>query len=124
MPARARKPPIGGRTMRARRTIVVVGSGGAGLAAALAAPEAARAQAFACRVTLIEKAPQGAHGGNTRWSPSYIRMAAPDRLEASFVDDLVTISGGRMDRAYMQRLAADAPATIAWLTGHGMAFEQ
>ena len=110
--------------MRAQRAIVVVGSGGAGLAAALAAAEAARAQAFACGIILIEKAPQGAHGGNTRWSPSYMRMAAPDRVEASFADDLDTISGGRMDRAYVQRLATDAPATIAWLMGHGIAFDQ
>ena len=110
--------------MTAHPAIVVVGSGGAGLAAALAAAEAARARAFACRIILIEKAAQSAHGGNTRWSPSYMRMAAPDRVEASFVDDLDTISGGRMDRAYVQRLAAEAPATIAWLTGHGVAFDR
>ena len=110
--------------MKAHHAIVVVGSGGAGLAAALAAAETARAKAVACQITLIEKAPQGAHGGNTRWSPSYMRMAAPDRVEASFADDLDAISGGRMDRAYVQRLAADAPATIAWLMGHGIAFDQ
>jgi len=109
----------------ARTTIVVVGSGGAGLAAALAAAEAARANGFACcRIVLIEKTRQGTHGGNTRWSPSYMRMAAPDRLEASFADDLRAISGGRMDEAYIRRLAAKAPATIAWLMGHGIAFDR
>ena len=97
--------------MKAHHAIVVVGSGGAGLAAALAAAETARAKAVACQITLIEKAPQGSHGGNTRWSPSYMRMAAPDRVAASFADDLDTISGGHMDRAYVQRLATDAPAT-------------
>ncbi len=108
----------------ARATIVVVGSGGAGLAAALAAAEAARASEFACRIILIEKARAGTHGGNTRWSPSYMRMAAPDRLEASFADDLRAISGGRMDEAYIRRLAAEAPATIAWLMRHGIAFDR
>jgi tricarballylate dehydrogenase len=106
------------------QTIVVVGSGGAGLAAALAAAEAARANACVCRIVLIEKARQGTHGGNTRWSPSYMRMAAPDRMEPSFADDLRTISGGRMDEAYVRRLAAEAPATIAWLMGHGIAFDR
>jgi tricarballylate dehydrogenase len=53
-----------------------------------------------------------------------MRMAAPDRVEASFADDMRAISGGRMDRAYVQCLATDAPATIAWLMGHGIAFEQ
>ena len=105
-------------------TIVVVGSGGAGLAAALAAAEAAHANAVVCRIALIEKAPPGAHGGNTRWSPSYMRMAAPDRVEAGFVDDLDAISGGRMDRTYVHRLAAEAPATIAWLAAHGIAFDR
>ena len=105
-------------------TIVVVGSGGAGLAAALAAAEAARANAVVCRIILIDKARQGAHGGNTRWSPSYMRMAAPDRVEASFVHDLEAISGGRMDRTYVRRLAAEAPATIAWLSAHAIAFER
>ncbi len=110
--------------MKAHHAIVVVGSGGAGLAAALAAAETARAKTVACQITLIEKAPQGSHGGNTRWSPSYMRMAAPDRVEASFADDMRAISGGRMDRTYVHRLTAEASATIAWLTGHGIAFDR
>jgi tricarballylate dehydrogenase len=105
-------------------TIVVVGSGGAGLAAALASAEAARANELVCRVVLIEKARAGAHGGNTRWSPSYMRMAAPDRLEPSFADDLRTISGGLMDEAYIGRLVAEAPATMAWLASHRIAFDR
>jgi aspartate oxidase len=96
--------------MTARPAIVVVGSGAAGLAAALAAAESAREKDVACRITLIEKAPRGAHGGNTRWSPSYMRMAAPDRVEASFADDLDTISGGRAIRpASMQRAPTVSP---------------
>lgn len=105
-------------------TICVVGSGAAGLTAALAAAESARAQSLACRIVLIDRARQGAHGGNTRFSPSYMRMAAPDRVAPGFEEDLAEVSGGRMDTAYIQRLAADAPATIAWLMGHGIAFDQ
>ena len=105
-------------------TICVVGSGAAGLAAALAAAESARAQSLACRITLIDRAPQGEHGGNTRFSPSYMRMAAPDRVAPGFADDLAEVSGGRMDTAYIRRLAADAPATMAWLMGHGIAFDR
>ena len=61
------------------------------------------------------KAPQGAHGGNTRWSPSYMRMAAPDRVAPGFEDDLRGGLGRAHGRAYVRRLAAEAPATIAWL---------
>ena len=105
-------------------TICVVGSGAAGLAAALAAAESARAQSLACRIILIDRAPQGEHGGNTRFSPSYMRMAAPDRVAPGFADDLAEVSGGRMDTAYIRRLAADAPSTMAWLMDHGIAFDK
>ena len=53
-----------------------------------------------------------------------MRMAAADRLESSFANDLRAISGGRMDEAYIRRLAAEAPATMAWLMGHGIAFDR
>ena len=49
------------------RNIIVVGQGAAGLAAALAAAQAARGTV---RVTLVDKAAQDEAGGNTRWSPS------------------------------------------------------
>lgn len=105
-------------------TICVVGSGAAGLAAALAAAESARARSLACRVVLIDRARQGEHGGNTRFSPSYMRMAAPDRVAPGFEDDLAEVAGGRMDTAYIRRLAADAPQTMAWLMGHGVTFDK
>ncbi len=53
-----------------------------------------------------------------------MRMAAPDRIAPGFEDDLAEVSGGRMDTAYIRRLAADAPATMAWLMGHGIAFDK
>jgi tricarballylate dehydrogenase len=105
-------------------TICIVGSGAAGLAAALAAAESAHAQSLACQIVLIDRARQGEHGGNTRFSPSYMRLAAPDRIAPGFEDDLNATSGGRMDKAYVRRLAADAPATMAWLMGHGIAFDR
>jgi tricarballylate dehydrogenase len=105
-------------------TVVVVGSGAAGLSAALAAVETAGGRMPPCRVVLIERAEKGAHGGNTRWSPSYMRMAAPDLIAPGFEADVQAASGGRTDPAYVRRLAADAPATIAWLGRHGVAFHR
>jgi tricarballylate dehydrogenase len=102
--------------------IVVVGHGAAGLAAALSAAEAARAADVA--VTLIEKAPEAEAGGNTRWSPSYMRMAAPDRVETSFVHDMLAATKFEGDETYFARLAHDAPATVQWIAGHGVKFIQ
>ena len=108
---------------RAIPTICVVGSGAAGLAAALAAAQAARRHGQACRIVLIDRARQGEHGGNTRFSPAYMRLATPDRIAPDFEQDLAKASGGRMDADYIRRLAADAPATIDWLMRLGIAFD-
>lgn len=106
----------------AQRRIIVVGHGAAGLCAALSALDAARERGIDAHVTVIERAPEAACGGNSRWSPSNIRMLAPDAMEPGFVDEIVAQSSGRADRAYFERLAAEAPATARWLEGKGIEF--
>lgn len=102
--------------------LVVIGHGAAGLAAALAAAETARSRHFPLQVTVLEKAAQAEAGGNTRWSPSYMRMAATDRIAPDFEHDMQLASGGRADQAYFRTLAENAPGTIAWLMRKGVAF--
>ncbi len=104
--------------------IVVVGQGAAGVAAALSAAEAARVAGRAVAVTLIDKASESDAGGNTRWSPSNMRMVSPDRVEDSFVRDVIAATKNRGDARYFTRLAADAPAVAAWAASHGVAFIQ
>ncbi|HVX77549.1 MAG TPA: FAD-binding protein [Bradyrhizobium sp.] len=106
------------------RKLVVIGHGAAGLAAALAAAEAARDRHFPLRVTVLEKALQAEAGGNTRWSPSYMRMAATDRVAPDFEHDMELASGGRADQAYFRTLAANAAATIGWLQRKGVEFSR
>ncbi len=106
------------------RHIVVIGHGAAGLAAALAAAETARTQGRAARITLIDKAPEADAGGNTRWTPAYMRMAAVDRVEPSFVHDMLEATQFRGDEAYFATLAAHAGATVQWIAAHGVKFHQ
>lgn len=106
------------------RDIVVVGQGGAGLCAALAAAEAARSSGLAIRVTVLEKASEPEAGGNTRWTPANMRMAASDRVEPSFVRDLLEATQGRGDESYFSKLAAEAPATLKWIAALGVDFHQ
>jgi tricarballylate dehydrogenase len=101
--------------------LVVVGHGAAGLAAAVAAAETARARGLDVEITLLEKADSEAAGGNTLWSPSYMRLDAPDRVAADFEAAMLEATGGR-EAAYFRALARDAAATVAWLEGHGVAF--
>src|SRR5436309_380257 len=105
------------------RNLIVVGQGAAGLAAALSAAEEARGGP-PVSITLIDKASPDEAGGNTRWSPSYMRMAAPDRVEPTFVQDMLAATRFRGDEAYFTRLAEEAPATVAWIASHGIAFIQ
>jgi len=102
--------------------LVIVGHGAAGLAAALLAAEQARSRGLPIEITLLEKAPEHEAGGNTRWSPSYIRMDATDRLSDGFEEDMQAVSGGQANRNYFHTLATNAVETIGWLQGHDVAF--
>jgi tricarballylate dehydrogenase len=106
------------------RNLIVVGQGAAGLSAVVAAAETARARTLPVKITLIDKAPENEAGGNTRWSPSYMRMASPTQMEATFVADMKEATKGQCDEAYFTRLAADAPATVKWIAGHNIEFIQ
>jgi tricarballylate dehydrogenase len=110
--------------MAAPRDLVVVGQGAAGLCAALAAAQAAREQGLPLRITLLEKAAEADAGGNTCWSPSYMRMASPERVEPSFVHDMLEATKFQGDETYFGRLAAEAPATVSWLKTQGIEFHQ
>jgi tricarballylate dehydrogenase len=102
--------------------IVVIGQGAAGLAAALAATEEGRARGVRVGVTLIDKASADDAGGNTRWTPAYMRMAAPDRVEPSFVHDMLEATQLQGDETYFACLAQEAPATVQWIAAHGVEF--
>jgi tricarballylate dehydrogenase len=104
------------------QNLVVIGHGAAGLAAALSAAEQARSRGLPVDITLLEKSRADEAGGNTRWSPSNMRLDAPDRLGSGFVDDMLEASGGRADRGYFCTLADNAIATIGWLQTHGVEF--
>jgi tricarballylate dehydrogenase len=104
------------------RKLVVVGHGAAGLAAALSAAEQAGSRGLCIDVTLLEKSREEEAGGNTRWSPCYMRLAAPDRLAPGFEDEMQQSSSGLADQSYFRTLAENATATIGWLQAHGIEF--
>jgi tricarballylate dehydrogenase len=106
------------------QNLIVVGQGAAGLVAALAAAETAHARSVPIKITLIDKAAETEAGGNTRWSPSYMRMASPTQMEVNFVSDMREATRGQCDEAYFTRLAADAPATVKWIAQHDIEFIQ
>src|ERR1700724_2021480 len=102
--------------------LVVVGGGAAGLGAALSAAEQAHSRGLPIAITVLEKSREAEAGGNTRYSPSNMRLDAPDRIDPGFEDDMHAVSGGRADRSYFRALADNAVATIGWLQSHGVEF--
>src|SRR5882672_2411437 len=104
------------------KKLVVVGHGAAGLAAALSAAEQARNRGLPIEITLLEKSREHEAGGNTLWSPSYMRLAAPDRIAPDFERDMLEASNGRADRLYFGALVNNATTTVGWLATHGVEF--
>jgi tricarballylate dehydrogenase len=102
--------------------LVVVGHGAAGLAAALSAAEQAKSAGLPIEITLLEKSSEHEAGGNTSWSPSNMRLDAPDRIDPGFEEDMQRASGGLADRDYFRALADNATATVGWLQSHGIEF--
>ncbi len=107
---------------RTQPKLVVVGHGAAGLAAALSAAEQARSRGVPIDITVLEKSREDEAGGNTRWSPSYMRLEAPDRIAPGFEEEMHAVSGGLADRSYFRTLAGNAVQTIGWLQAHGVEF--
>ena len=105
--------------------VLVVGGGGAGLAAAIEARDAG------ARVVLVEKNP--ALGGTTAWSiGSFTATRTPQQLAAGVDDspdehfaDMPKFAGplAARDNERLRRLLVDnANDTLRWLMGHGVEF--
>src|ERR1051326_4915086 len=104
------------------KRLVVVGHGAAGLTAALSAAEQAKSSGVPIDITVLEKSREDEADRNTRWSPSNMRLDAPDRMSPAFEADMQEASGGLADRNYFRAAAENATVTIGWLKGHGVEF--
>jgi len=98
-------------------TVVVVGSGIAGLTAALHAAE------NGCRVTVVTKG--ALPDTNTRWAQGGIAAAThPADTVASHAADTLTAGAGLNDPAAVDVLVGEGPARIAELVARGVAFDR
>lgn len=104
------------------RDLVVVGSGAAGLSAALAYASAAEAGGRSARITILERAPEDGQGGATRWTGSLLRVDTQGQLDPGFGDMMAEVSDGRADMDACRILAQEAPSTIQILRDLGVEF--
>ena len=113
-------------TWHARADLVVVGTGVAGLTAAL------RARELGLRVLVVTKA--DAIDGNTRWAQGGVAVVLPteqrghDRDDggdsiAAHVADTLVAGVGLCDEAVVRRIIADGPAAVRRLRAAGAVFD-
>lgn len=93
--------------------VLVVGSGLAGMSAALSARESG------LNVTLIDKAPETSRGGNTRFSGGALRCPTVQTPPAKLMEELDQITKGRADKALARVLYDNAEVDVRWLIAHG-----
>ena len=122
--------------------VIVVGSGIAGLAAAVTAREAG------ATVIQLERAPPEDRGGNTRWTEAFMRMKSEDEVADDFEAHFAANAGHHLDPALVQEMAGDfdsrsaiakvlpltdpdviavfaesAGPTLQWLKSYGVRFD-
>lgn len=119
--------------------VIVVGAGNAALCAAISAAE------HGARVTVLERAPRAARGGNSAFTGGCFRTVydgaediarlvpdlSPEERESSdfgtydaetFYLDLCRLSGYRADPALIELLVAESLPTMLWMQQHGVRF--
>ena len=121
--------------------VIVVGCGGAGLSAALAAQEKG------ARVCIIERASKDEFGGNTRYTGAWLRMKSVELVSEDFEAHFAENAGGYLDPTVIAETARDpeswsaaarsasfvdpnvvavladkAPETLVWASGFGVKY--
>lgn len=77
----------------AQLDVVVVGTGIAGMSAAVAALQGG------ARVTILERAPKAERGGQTRYTEAYLRMKSETEVTDDFEEQFAQNAGGYLDPA-------------------------
>jgi len=104
--------------------LVVIGFGAAGLSAAIAYTEAAEATGRSPRIAVLERAPREERGGATQWTAALMRIAEDGRFDTNWRNLVDELGRGLSDSDYCSALEREVPATLEFLTSHGVALER
>ena len=94
--------------------LVIIGSGIAGLSAAVAAADKGAS------VVVIERSPEPDFGGNTRWTESYFRMKSETEVSDDFEERLVSNAGFHLDPNIIEAASAPYEQWPPYVKAHGM----
>ncbi|MDP1968993.1 MAG: FAD-dependent oxidoreductase [Burkholderiaceae bacterium] len=94
--------------------VVVIGSGIAGLSAAVSAA------AGGAKVAVLERSTREEFGGNTRWTEAYFRMKSETEVSDDFEELLVSNAGHNIDPNVIAHAASDYASWPGYVKAHGM----
>jgi tricarballylate dehydrogenase len=100
--------------------LIVVGSGFAGSATALAFLETCKAQSKPGRVLIVESGKDGERCGASRWTSAYLRLDKDNNLDPAWVNEMDRVSQGLHDKNYCAKMYVEVPKTMAYLLEHGV----
>lgn len=100
--------------------LVVIGTGAAGLSAAVSYAESAVAHGWAHRIAVLERSPKNERGGATRYTSSWFRITEDRQLDPKFIDTMESVSGGLADLDYCRTLAREVPHSLRFLDEHNV----
>lgn len=104
--------------------LVVIGFGAAGLSAAVAHAETAAATGRTARIAVLERASEEERGGATQWTASLMRVAEDGRFDTGWRGLVAELGKGLPDDDYCAALEREVPATLEFLTAHGVELER
>lgn len=94
--------------------VLVIGSGIAGLSAAVAAATAG------AKVAIIERATEEEYGGNTRWTEAYFRMKSETEVSDDFEERLISNAGDNLDPNIVEAMGGEYESWPPYVKAHGM----
>jgi tricarballylate dehydrogenase len=94
--------------------VLVIGSGIAGLSAAVSACDAG------AQVTILERATEEEYGGNTRWTEAYFRMKSESEVSDDFEESLVGNAGYNLDPNIVSAMGGAYSDWPSYVKSHGM----
>jgi len=126
--------------------ILIIGSGNAGLCAAISAAQTSQTSNKNARILLIDKCPKQWAGGNSYFTAGAFRTVhnglsdllplinnvdastasridIPPYTNESFMGDMQRITGGRTDPVLSKILVGDSNETVKWLKSVGVRFQ-
>ena len=96
------------------RDVLVIGSGIAGLSAAVSACDAG------ARVTILERSTEEEYGGNTRWTEAYFRMKSESEVSDDFEERLVGNAGYNLDPNIVSAMGEAYSDWPSYVKSHGI----